>query len=80
MTSIETTQTLLETIDLTGQQPIVDKKIVQKTIQVHHLDPDDGDVKMSSTNITKPQKSAVIDRRLQSVSYSPFRKLQLILL
>lgn len=67
MTSIETTQTLLETIDLTGQQPIVQKKVIEKSFQVHHLDTEQGDIKMepSTANNTKKPVSGVVNRRLQ---------------
>lgn len=70
MTTV-TSQAVMETIDLTGIKPVMESRVVQKHITVHHVDDDDGeennnDVPTSSSN---PLISSLVDRRLRYVSY-----------
>ncbi|XP_066935907.1 box C/D snoRNA protein 1-like [Clytia hemisphaerica] len=65
MSSTEKTQTLLDNVDLTGQQPIYSQKVIEKTIEVHNLDGED--VTMNSPIRESPPCSSktIIDRRLR---------------
>jgi len=59
MAYVEKTQTFLETVDLTGQQPVYGKKVVEKTIEVHTLD--------GSSPTVSSISPSIIDRRLRYV-------------
>ena len=57
-------QILLDSVDLTGQQPVYSQKVVEKTIEIHNLDGDD--VKMQSpTDAPTSSFSSIVDRRLR---------------
>ena len=62
MASLEKTQTFLETVDLTGQQPVFGKKVVEKTIEIHNLDG-------CSPTESSMTSTSIIDRRLKYVDY-----------
>ena len=65
MTSIGKTQTLLESVDLTGKQPVFSQKVIEKTVEIHNVDGDD--VAMNSPTTDSPATPILIDRRLRFV-------------
>ena len=57
---------LLDSVDLTGQQPVYGQKVIEKTIEVHNLDGDDVTMQSPVSGPSGPSPLiSVVDRRLR---------------
>ena len=62
-------QILLDSVDLTGQQPVYSQKVIEKTVEIHNLDGEDVKMQTPISGSTSPSFVSIVDRRLRYYTF-----------